>query len=123
MSTIRQVWQQQRYLLDPHTAVAWKVADTYGAQAKGDVPTVVLSTASPFKFADTVLQAIAPESSVNGTSLELLNRLSELTGWAIPAGLAGLATKEVQHRHKCRVDTMPEAVAYFIESKLVARQS
>ena len=123
MSTIRRVWQQQRYLLDPHTAVAWKVADTYGAQAKGDVPTVVLSTASPFKFADTVLQAIAPESSVNGTSLELLNRLSELTGWAIPAGLAGLATKEVQHRHKCRVDTMPEAVAYFIESKLVARQS
>ena len=119
MATIRQVWQQQRYLLDPHTAVAWKVAEVYQAQTKDATPTIVLSTASPFKFADTVLQALLPDQPVSADdSLTLLARLSELTGWTIPTGLAGLAAKEVKHRHKCRIDTMPEAVAYFVENRL-----
>ena len=119
MATIRQVWQQQRYLLDPHTAVAWKVAEVYEAQTQDATPAIVLSTASPFKFADTVLQALLPDQPVSADdSLALLARLSELTGWAIPGGLAGLAAKEVKHRYKCRVDTMPESVAYFIENKL-----
>jgi threonine synthase len=119
MTTIRQVWQQQRYLLDPHTAVAWKVAETYETQTQDETPIIVLSTASPFKFADTVLQAVSPASALDkGDPLELLNRLSELTGWAIPPGLAGLTTKEIKHRFKCRVDTMPESVAYFVENKL-----
>ena len=104
MATIRQVWQQQRYLLDPHTAVAWKVAEVYQAQTKDATPTIVLSTASPFKFADTVLQALLPGQPVSAEdSLALLARLSELTGWTIPIGLAGLAAKEVKHRYKCRV--------------------
>ncbi len=119
MATIRQVWQQHGYLLDPHTAVAWKVAEVYEAQTQDATPTIVLSTASPFKFADTVLQALLPDQPVLADdSLALLTRLSELTGWPIPAGLAGLAKKEVKHRQKCRVDTMPEVVAYFVENRL-----
>ena len=66
-----------------------------------------------------MLQALLPDQPVSADdSLALLARLSELTGWAIPGGLAGLAAKEVKHRYKCRVDTMPESVAYFIENKL-----
>lgn len=119
MATIRQVWQQQRYLLDPHTAVAWKVSENYETQTQDRTPIVVLSTASPFKFADTVLKALAPATAIeNCDSLELLNRLSELTGWAVPPGLVGLTTKEIKHRFKCRVNTMPESVAYFVENKL-----
>ncbi len=119
MATIRQVWQQHRYLLDPHTAVAWKVAETYEAQTRDATPAIVLSTASPFKFADTVLQAVLPDQTVSCCdSLGLLQKLSELTGWPIPDGLAGLATKEIRHRYKCRVDTMPETVAYFVENRL-----
>ena len=119
LTTIQQVWQQQKYLLDPHTAVAWKATEKYAVQTADTTPTIVLSTASPFKFADTVLQALAPSQlQVGGDSLELLNQLSALTGWAIPHGLTGLATKEIKHRFKCRVDTMPESVAYFVENKL-----
>ena len=121
VATIRHVWQQQRYLLDPHTAVAWKVAENYETQTQDRTPVIVLSTASPFKFADTVLQAIASTATLtDGNSLEMLNRLSKLTEWSIPPGLAGLTSKEIRHRFKCQVDTMPESVAYFVENKLVA---
>lgn len=118
MTTIRQVWQEHRYLLDPHTAVAWQVSETYATQTQDKTPTVVLSTASPFKFADTVLQALSPhQTALSEDSLALLSQLSELTGWAIPSGLAGLATKEIRHRQKCQVDTMSQAVERFVENR------
>ena len=53
--TIRNVWAREHYLLDPHTAVAWAVAGQHRATLTGQ--TVVLSTASPYKFAPAVLAA------------------------------------------------------------------
>lgn len=113
---IRQVWQEQQYLLDPHTAVAWKVAAAYESQAKDGVPTVVLSTASPFKFADTVLRAIG-DDAVALDAMQLLQRLSARTNWSIPAGLADLAGKQIRHRELCNVDEMPDTVLRFVEKK------
>ena len=113
---IRQVWQEQNYLLDPHTAVAWKVAAAYESQAKDGVPTVVLSTASPFKFADTVLRAVGADA-VASDSMQLLQRLSERTNWRIPVGLADLAAKQIRHQELCSVDEMPDTVLRFVEKK------
>ena len=113
---IRQMWQEQQYLLDPHTAVAWKVAAAYEAQTKDGVPSVVLSTASPFKFADTVLRAIG-DDAVASESMQLLQRLTMLTNWRIPAGLADLAEKPIRHRELCNVDEMPDTVLRFVEKK------
>lgn len=117
---ISRVWEQEKYLLDPHTAVAWKVAGAYDLQEKSDIPMVVLSTASPFKFADSVLQAIdAGGASEKENTWTLLSRLSERTGWRIPAGLADLASKPVQHREVCRIEQMPSAVLDFANRKRV----
>jgi threonine synthase len=114
--TIRNVWEQYRYLLDPHTAVAWKAALNFETKKLDNNPTIILSTASPFKFADSVLQALGEEPPVSGSeSLSLLKRLSDLSGWPIPLGLSGLTEKTIRHRCKCRVDTMAEAVVGFIE--------
>ena len=113
---IRQVWQEQNYLLDPHTAVAWKVAAAYESQAKDGIPVVVLSTASPFKFADTVLRAIGDDAAASD-SMQLLQRLSAHTNWRIPAGLADLAGKPIWHRELCNVDEMPDTVLRFVEKK------
>ena len=113
---IRQLWQEQNYLLDPHTAVAWKVAAAYESQMKDGVPTIVLSTASPFKFADTVLRAIG-DDAVASDSLQLLQRLSVRTNWPIPAGLADLAEKPIRHQDLCNVDEMPDTVLRFVEKK------
>lgn len=116
--TIRTVWEQHHYLLDPHTAVAWKAAIVYGSEERDELPVIVLSTASPFKFADSVLEALGDKDVLTGSDpLKLLTQLSMLTGWPIPGGLAGLTEKTVRHRSKSSIDTMPEAVVGFVEQK------
>jgi threonine synthase len=113
---IKQVWETDNYLLDPHTAVAWKVADAYDAMKSDGAATVVLSTASPFKFADSVLQALGDVEAVAATdSLELLNRLAARTGWKIPTNLANLSAKPLRHQEMCQVSVMPEIVLNFMD--------
>ena len=78
--SIRKMFEGKRYLMDTHTG------DT--------TPTVVLSTASPFKFCDSVLRALGEETDAPGTVL--LERLTEKTGVAAPAPLAALKAKTVR---------------------------
>ena len=85
---IRTRWQQDGYLCDTHTAVAFHVA----RQAKrGGVPMVVLSTASPFKFPRSVLAALGETAPEN--DFEAMRALEQATGRAAPASLAGLQAK------------------------------
>ncbi|MBR6350786.1 MAG: threonine synthase [Firmicutes bacterium] len=90
--TIEKVWKEDHYLIDPHTAVAVKVAAEY----KTDAPVVVLSTASPYKFPAAVLGAIGGDLS--GTEFDQMRRLSEVTGTAIPKNLAALDSAEELHK-------------------------
>ena len=121
METVRSVWDRDRYLLDTHTAVAWKVAEKYEQQVGDGAPIIVLGTASPFKFADSVLQALGDETAVSEQEpLNLLTRLAARTGWPVPAGLAGLKTKPVLHDQSCQVDKMPDLVEQFT-AKIVVR--
>ena len=114
LQTVRDVWESERYLLDPHSAVAWRVAAEYTKKAKDGVQTVVLSTASPFKFADTVLKALGDETITRETDpFSLLSKLAEKTGWVIPSGLAGLGGKKVLHTAICDVSAMPSVVEAF----------
>ncbi len=92
--TIREVWAREHYLLDPHTAVAWAVAEQHRSKLSG--PTVVLSTASPYKFAPAVLAALG--ENVPENAFDAMEKLHELTGTDIPAPLAELAGLPVRHR-------------------------
>ena len=58
-AVIGRVYREQGYLMDPHTACGWAAAETH----RGDAPTVVLSTASPYKFSTAVLTAIGADTS------------------------------------------------------------
>ncbi|MBQ3357054.1 MAG: threonine synthase [Oscillospiraceae bacterium] len=89
--TIGRVWKEHGYLMDTHTAVAWKVAEGYESGA----PVVVLSTASPYKFPAAVLSAIGGDAS--GDEFEIMDRLHTLTGVPVPQGLATLRSKPVRH--------------------------
>ena len=85
---IRARCEQDGYLCDTHTAVAFHVA----AQHKRDgVPMVVLSTASPFKFPRSVLEALGQTAPVN--DFEAMQRLEEITGRTAPASLSALRRK------------------------------
>ncbi|AGA69569.1 L-threonine synthase [Desulfitobacterium dichloroeliminans LMG P-21439] len=90
---IKAVYQEYSYVLDPHTAVAVKVYDDYTKKTGDKTFTIIASTASPFKFAKTVLEGI-DASAVSGDEWINLKKLSEITGWAIPQGLQGLEDKQ-----------------------------
>ena len=85
---IRARYEQDHYLCDTHTAVAFHVA----AQHKRDgVPMVVLSTASPFKFPRSVLEALGHAAPAN--DFEAMQQLEKATGCAAPASLSALRQK------------------------------
>ncbi len=106
--TLGRIYRETGYLADPHTAVALCAAEQYRAEKKSDAPTVVLATASPFKFSGPVLRAIGEEAE--GNEFDLLRKLSELSGIAIPKSLAELETLPERHRAVIAKEDMAEAV-------------
>ena len=94
--TIGRTWRDFGYLCDPHTAVALHAAREYRKERAGGAPLVALSTASPYKFPAAVLRAVGGDLS--GDEFEQMERLAELTGVPVPAGLSGLRSRPVLHR-------------------------
>ena len=82
------------YLIDTHTAVAYNVLNQYRAETGDKTPSVVVSTASPYKFCDSVLRSIGRPAEGPGTAL--IRTLSQVTGTAAPAPLAGLDSRPVR---------------------------
>lgn len=91
MKTISNLFREKKYLADTHTAVAIKVYEDYKARTGDTTPTVIASTASPFKFCQSVIHAVGGEVKSDGT--ELLDQLAQLTEAPIPAPLAALKGK------------------------------
>ncbi len=93
-AVIGRLWRERRYLCDPHTAVAFAVAESVGRE--GNRPLAVLSTASPFKFPAFVLRAIG--GTPCGDEFADMEALRDATGVPIPANLAGLRERPARHR-------------------------
>ena len=91
---IARVWREYGYLIDTHTAVASRVLGDYRARTGDRTPAIVVSTASPYKFCDSVLRALGEQTDAPGT--ELIGRLERVTGTTAPAPLSGLAGKKVR---------------------------
>jgi threonine synthase len=97
--TIKKVYEESNYLIDTHTAVGKAVLDKYHITEEDKCHNIILSTASPYKFAGSVMQALQGDRHVNGLSeLDIINKLSELTGTSIPEKLANLGQKSVIHK-------------------------
>ncbi len=94
-AVIAQLWQEQTYLCDPHTAAGFYAACSYRA-ATGDLsPMVVLSTASPYKFPAAVLEALG--EPLSGDEFQQMEALAAKTGCPIPGNLSGLQGKPELH--------------------------
>ena len=77
---------------------------------------IIASTASPFKFASSVAQAILEPEEIRGKDeFELLNLLAQYTGVAIPAGLKELDRREIRHHSVCSQQGMEEMVMSFLQ--------
>ena len=113
LKTIARVFNEHDYLIDTHTAVAFKVLDDYRKISGDDTPAVVLSTASPYKFCDSVLKAFGQEASADGVGL--IAALERLTGCPVPYPLAGLGKKAPRFLDSVPIDGMQKALRRFLE--------
>jgi threonine synthase len=111
LEIIGRVFRERGYLMDTHTAVAFGVLeDMRGA---GDtVKTVVVSTASPFKFCDSVLEALGHNAGGGGP--ELIDRLEEASDMAAPRPLKSLRDKAARFTQSVERDGMADAVRGFL---------
>ncbi|ADG81800.1 threonine synthase [Thermincola potens] len=98
LATIREVFEKKHYTVDTHTAVALKVYWDYVKSTKDHTPTVIASTANPFKFNAAVLEAIkGPEAIAGKDEMAILQELREVSGMEIHPGLRDLDKKPVRH--------------------------
>lgn len=112
-SAIAEIFRSRNYLCDTHTAVALAVCDQYRKESGDDTLCVIASTASPYKFAPAVLGALSSDA-LPDDDFQKLEKLSEISGTAIPAPLAALRSETVRHK-SCVAKT---EMAEFIKSVL-----
>lgn len=105
---IKRVYETSNYIEDPHTAVASAVYQKYRTKTGDDTKTVVVSTASPYKFPVVVVEAVTGQTGLS--DFEALTQLHNLTGVSIPAAVDGIETAEVRHKMIVAADQMQAAV-------------
>jgi len=112
--SIGKLFKEYNYLADTHTAVAANVLEQNRNETGDKTLTVVASTASPYKFAASVLPALTSEA-VPADGFAQLEMLSKLSGTAIPAPLANLKGCEVLHKNCIEKGNMAEFVLDFLK--------
>lgn len=118
MQTIRNAYQRYNYVMDTHTAVGLNVYAKYLAATADPSYTVIVSTASPFKFNASVARALLGEEKTFGRSeFDLLGMLSEFSQMPVPTGLRELDQRPVLHRQVVEKNNMKQAVLSFIKNK------
>ncbi len=108
--TIKNHFDKYNYLCDTHTAVAVKVYDEYAARTGDDIPTVIDSTASPYKFSKSVLSAISGGNTPQLDEFSMVDELNRVTKAEVPAPLASLKEKTVRFNNVCDKENMSEMV-------------
>lgn len=93
-ATIAELYQEYSYTCDTHTAVAVKVYQDYRKETGDTTKTIIASTASPFKFSVSVLDALGQKPTLYEDEYDLVEKLHEVSGLDVPQSLAALRTKE-----------------------------
>ena len=107
--TIKSIYEQYSYTCDTHTAVAVKVYNEYKAKTGDTTKTIIASTASPYKFSASVLEAIDEGNKITD-EYEMIERLNELAKFEIPESLAELKDKEIRFIDSVEKKDMKEYV-------------
>ena len=110
---IKETYEKTGYVLDTHTAVAASTYKKYVAETGDDEVTVIASTASPFKFARSVMNAIDPKYD-QLEDFELIDELSKIGNIKIPNAIEEIRNAEVRHNHLVQVDGMEDIVKKFL---------
>ena len=112
-AAINETYTTYNYLADTHTGVAIKVYNDYVKNTGDKTETVIVSTASPYKFSADVLDAVDSKSA-NHDGIKAMSVLSEVTGTKIPTPLSGLDKRTVRFKDVCDSDDMIKAVYGYL---------
>lgn len=112
-ATIKKVFDDTGYLIDTHTGVASAVYNRYREETGDKVKTIIASTASPYKFSGSVLEAIAGAQTAKDEFV-IVDRLAKLSGVAVPQAVEEIRTAPIRHTDECDADRMKEAVAQIL---------
>lgn len=110
---IRDMYENTGYVLDPHTAVASAVYQKYVADTKDQTKTVIASTASPFKFTRSVMNAIDGKYDTM-SDFELVDELSRIGNIEVPRAIEEIRTAPVVHDNVCDKTEMKAVVKRFL---------
>ena len=107
---IGEFFNKYGYLCDTHTAVAVSVYKDYAEKTGDKTPTIIDSTASPYKFSKAVLEAVASGEELPGDEFEMVDLLSKKTSTEVPAPLAALKSKQTRFDTVCAKEEMADFV-------------
>ena len=110
---IKALYEKTGYVLDTHTAVASHVYEQYVKETGDTTKTVIASTASPFKFGQSVMEAIDGNAHEEDM-FELVETLSKTANVAIPNAVEELKTAPVLHDNICEKDGMKDIIKQFL---------
>ncbi len=110
---IKDMYDKTGYVLDTHTAVASSVYKDYVDKTGDKTKTVIASTASPFKFTTSVMEAIEGKKS-DLPDFELVDKLSKIANVAVPNAVEEIKTAPTRHDHVVEKENMVDAVKEFL---------
>lgn len=111
--TIKKVYESDDYIMDTHTAVAATVYNKYLNDTGDSAPTVIASTASPYKFTRSVMNSIDAAYD-KYSDFELVDELNRLSGVKVPQAIEDIRTAPVRHNTVCDKDEMLDTVKGFL---------
>ena len=115
-AAINDCFDSYSYLMDTHTAVAYKVYSDYKKETGDETKTVIASTANPYKFGAAVYSAVGGDCS-GLDEFTIIEKLEEKTGTTIPQPLAATKNKEVRFKGVIEREAMPKAVTDFLNNQ------
>ena len=108
-TAIRTMHANTGYVIDTHTAVAYAAYDKYIKESGDNTPNVIVSTASPYKFAKDVCTAL-DEKYRDRDAFELMGELEKISGVKIPAPVKDIEKREIMHNNLCQREKIKEFV-------------
>ena len=115
-AVIKKLYEDTGYIIDTHTAVAAGVYEQYVKDTKDTTKTVIASTASPFKFTRSVMNAIDAKYDAM-SDFELVDELSKIGNVKVPNAIEEIRNAKILHDTVCVVEEMPAVVKKFLQVK------
>ena len=111
---IKEIFEKSKYLIDPHTAVAYTVYKKYIKETGDKTKTVIVATASPFKFTKSVMESIDSRYE-KFNDFELIEKMSDLVQVPIPSGIRDIEKMPIRHKMVCEKEEMRAKIAEILE--------